>query len=48
MKVILTERQARMIIRACEWAENDSYPDYDLINAAYIRIENKLRKELGE
>lgn len=47
MKLILTERQARMVLEALEWAENPDYDDYDPANAAYIRIENKILKELG-
>ena len=48
MKVTLTKTQARAIIQACEQAENWDYPDTDPLNARYIRIENKLKKELGE
>lgn len=47
MKLILTDRQARLVLEALEWAENPDYGDYDPANAAYIRIENKIRKELG-
>lgn len=48
MKITLTESQARAIIQACEGAQNWDYPDTDPLNAKYIRIANKLRKELGE
>lgn len=48
MKLILTDNQARLVLQALEWAENDDYPDTDPHNACYIRIENKIRKALGE
>lgn len=47
MKLILTEHQARLVLEALEWAENPDYGDCDPANAAYIRIENKIRKQLG-
>ena len=46
MKLILTTSQANLVLTALEWAEdpNGSYTD----NAHWIRIENKIRKALGE
>lgn len=48
MKLILTERQARAVLQALEWAENPDYSDSDSGNAVYIRIEKKIRRLLGE
>ena len=48
MKLILTRDQAESLLDALEWAQNDDYPDYDPINAKYIRIQNKILKALGE
>lgn len=48
MKLTLTERQACLVLKALEWAENPDYGDDDPDNAACIRIENKIRKQLGE
>ena len=48
MKLILTRAQAEVVLEALSWAENPDFPDSDPINAKYIRIENKIRKALGE
>ena len=48
MKLILTRDQAESVLEALEWAQNDDYPDYDPINAKYIRIQNKILKALGK
>ena len=48
MKLTLTRAQAEAVLQALEWAENPGYPDSDPSNAKYIRIENKIRKALGE
>lgn len=48
MKLILTERQARAVLQALEWAENPDYSDSDSWNAVYIRIEKKIKRLLGE
>lgn len=48
MRLTLTEVQARRVLQALEWAENPDYPDSDPDNLAYRRIENKIRKGLGE
>ena len=47
MKLILTERQARLVLKALEWAENPDYGNDDPDNAAYIRIEDKIQKQLS-
>lgn len=48
MKITVTKSQAYMILEALEWAQNPDFPDYDPLNAKYIRIENRIRKALGE
>jgi hypothetical protein len=47
VRITLTDRQARYVLEACEWAENEDFPRTDSINACYIRIENKIKKALA-
>ena len=46
MKIQLTKRQAYYIVGAMRNAINPDYPMSDPMNATYIRIIDKIEKEL--
>ncbi len=48
MKIVLTDRQARLAIQALEWAQNPDFPDSDPFNLSYQRIIDKLENGLKD
>lgn len=47
MKITITNSQADTLLQALEWAVNPDFPDTDPTNAKYIRLENKIRREMN-